>query len=69
MIRTIQEHHAWFGHYHTAGNPGRAEIDDTQGLNYPGNMRAIAATGYKGFIGQEFIPKRDPLRSLREAIA
>ena len=54
---------------HTAGNPGRAEIDDTQELNYPGNMRAIAATGYKGFIGQEFIPKRDPLRSLREAIA
>ena len=69
VIRTIQENHRFIGHYHTGGNPGRGEIDDTQELNYPAIMRAIAATGYTGFIGQEFIPKRDPLRSLREAIA
>jgi hydroxypyruvate isomerase len=69
VIRTIQENHAFIAHYHTGGNPGRGEIDDTQELNYPAIMRAIAATGYNGFIGQEFIPKREPLRSLVEAIA
>jgi hydroxypyruvate isomerase len=69
VIRTIQQHHAFIGHYHTGGNPGRAEIDATQELNYPAIVRAIAATGYRGFIGQEFIPRRDPLTSLREAIA
>jgi hydroxypyruvate isomerase len=69
VIRTIQASHPYIAHYHTAGNPGRGEIDDTQELNYPAIMRAIAATGYSGFIGQEFIPKRDPLRSLSEAIA
>ncbi len=68
VIRTINEHHAAIGHYHTAGNPGRNELDDTQELNYAPIMRAIKATGYKGFIGQEFIPKRDPLTSLREAV-
>jgi hydroxypyruvate isomerase len=68
VIRTIQENHAFFGHYHTAGNPGRNEIDETQELNYPAIMRAIKATGYTGFVGQEFLPKRDPLTSLREAI-
>ncbi|MGH7943741.1 MAG: hydroxypyruvate isomerase family protein [Opitutaceae bacterium] len=69
VIRTIQQNHRFIGHYHTGGNPGRGEIDDTQELNYPAIVRAIAATGYDGFIGQEFIPKRDPLRSLREAVA
>jgi hydroxypyruvate isomerase len=69
VIRTIQTYHPFIAHYHTAGNPGRGEIDDTQELNYSAIVRAIAATGYNGFIGQEFIPKRDPLRSLREAIA
>jgi hydroxypyruvate isomerase len=69
VIRTIQQNHAFIGHYHTGGNPGRAELDDTQELNYPAIIRAIQATGYRGFIGHEFIPKRDPLRSLREAIA
>jgi hydroxypyruvate isomerase len=69
VIRTIQQYHPFIGHYHTGGNPGRAEIDDTQELNYPAIIRAIKATGYQGFIGQEFIPKREPLRSLREAIA
>jgi hydroxypyruvate isomerase len=68
VIRTIQENHEYFGHYHTAGNPGRHEIDDTQELNYRGIMRAIAATGYRGFVGQEFLPTRDPIASLREAV-
>jgi hydroxypyruvate isomerase len=69
VIRTIRDHHAFIGHYHTAGNPGRHEIDDTQELNYPAIMRAIKATGYTGFVGQEFLPTRDPLTSLREAVA
>jgi hydroxypyruvate isomerase len=68
IIRTIQNNHTYIGHYHTGGNPGRNEIDETQELNYPAIMRAIKATGYQGFVGQEFIPKRDPLTSLREAI-
>jgi hydroxypyruvate isomerase len=69
VIRTIQENHRYIGHYHTGGNPGRAEIDSSQELNYPAIVRAIQATGYTGFIGQEFIPTRDPLTSLREAVA
>ena len=68
VIRTIQQNHTYFGHYHTAGNPGRHEIDAAQELNYPAIMRAIADTGYTGFVGQEFLPIRDPLTSLREAI-
>ena len=68
VIRTIQQHHTYIGHYHTAGNPGRHEIDDSQELNYPAIMRAIKATGYRGFVGQEFLPTRDPLTSWREAI-
>jgi len=68
IIRTIQKNHQYFGHYHTGGNPGRNEIDETQELYYPAIMRAIVATGYKGFVGQEFVPKRDPLVSLRQAI-
>jgi hydroxypyruvate isomerase len=69
VVRTIQQQHAFIGHYHTGGNPGRAEIDADQELNYPFIMRAVAATGYRGFVGQEFIPRRDPLTSLREAVA
>ena len=68
VIRTIQTNHSYFGHYHTGGNPGRNEIDETQELFYPAIIRAIKATGYTGFIGQEFLPKRDPLTSLEEAI-
>jgi len=69
VIRTIQESHACIGHYHTAGNPGRNEIDDTQELNYPAIMRAIKATGFTGFVAQEFIPKRTPpLDSLKAAV-
>ncbi len=69
IIRTIERHHAWFGHYHTAGNPGRHELDGTQELHYPAIARAIAATGYAGWLGQEFIPRGDPVAALREAFA
>jgi hydroxypyruvate isomerase len=68
LIRNIRQFHTYIGHYHTGGNPGRNEIDETQEIFYPAVMRAIVATGYKGFVGQEFIPKRDPLTSLRQAI-
>jgi hydroxypyruvate isomerase len=68
VIGTITTHHASIAHYHTAGVPGRHEIDDTQTLDYPAIMRAIQATGYTGFIGHEFLPRRDPLTSLREAV-
>ena len=56
IIRSIQQSHSYFGHYHTAGVPGRHEIDDSQELYYPAIMRAIAATGYTGYVAQEFIP-------------
>lgn len=69
VIRTIQENAAYIGHYHTGGNPGRAEIDETQELYYPAIMRAIKATGFTGFVAQEFVPKRKPpLDSLRQAV-
>ncbi|HEY5912470.1 MAG TPA: TIM barrel protein [Verrucomicrobiae bacterium] len=69
VIRTIKNNHQYIGHYHTGGVPGRNEIDDTQELNYSAVMKAIAATGFKGFVGQEFVPKRpDALASLRQAI-
>ena len=55
------------GHYHTAGNPGRGELDDKQEINYPPIMQEIVKTGYKGYVGQEFIPTRDPLEGLTEA--
>jgi hydroxypyruvate isomerase len=56
IIRTITDNHHYFGHYHTAGVPGRHEIDDSQELFYPAIIKAIVATGYKGFVAQEFIP-------------
>ncbi|MCY3628594.1 MAG: TIM barrel protein [Bacteroidota bacterium] len=68
VIRTIRDNHQFIGHYHTGGNPGRNEIDDSQELNYPAIMRAIVETGYTGFVGQEFVPTRTPLISLREAV-
>lgn len=55
IIRSIQQNHEYFGHYHTAGVPGRHEIDETQELFYPAIMKAIVATGYKGYVAQEFI--------------
>jgi len=69
VIQTIRDNHKWFGHYHTAGVPGRHEIDETQELYYPAIVRAIQATGYDGYLGQEFIPTRDALSGLRQAYA
>jgi hydroxypyruvate isomerase len=68
VIATIRASKDWIGHYHTGGVPGRHEIDDSQELNYPAIMRAIAETGFAGFVSHEFIPTRDPLASLREAV-
>lgn len=68
VIGTIEENHQYFGHYHTGGVPGRAEIDDSQELFYPAIMRAIVKTGFKGYVAQEFVPRQDPLTSLRQAI-
>ena len=68
VIRTIRDYKDYIGHYHTGGNPGRNEIDDTQELNYPAIIRAIEETGFEGYVAQEFIPTREPLASLEEAI-
>lgn len=68
VIDTIQRNHEFIGHYHTGGVPGRREIDETQELNYRRIMQAIAETGFKGFVAQEFIPARDPMTSLSQAI-
>ena len=67
VIRTIRDNFAFISHYHTGGVPGRHEIDDAQELNYPRIMRALVELGYTGFVGQEFIPVREPMVSLREA--
>ena len=68
IIRTIQDYHQYIGHYHTGGNPGRNEIDETQELYYPAIMRAIVKTGYNGYVAHEFVPKRDPITSLANAV-
>lgn len=67
IMRTIRDNHSFFAHYHTAGNPGRHEIDETQELNYPPIIRTILETGYEGYLGQEFIPLGDPLVGLKQA--
>lgn len=70
VIRTIRDNHQYIAHFHTGGVPGRNEIDETQELNYMAIMKAIAETGFKGFVGQEFIPKNvDKIGSLKKAIA
>jgi hydroxypyruvate isomerase len=66
VIRTIQENKDYIAHYHTGGNPGRHEIDQTQELNYPAIVKAILATGFEGYLAQEFIPAREPLASLEQ---
>ena len=68
VIRTVRDNHEYIAHYHTAGVPGRHEIDTTQELNYPAIMRAIADTGFKGYVAQEFIPTREPRAALEEAV-
>jgi len=70
VIRTIEEYHPYFGHYHTGGNPGRHEIDETQELYYPAIMKAIHETGFRGFVAQEFIPSwEDKIAALRQGVA
>lgn len=69
VIATIKKYHPYISHYHTGGVPGRNEIDETQELYYPAIMKAIIETGYTGFVGQEFIPKRpDKLASLKQGV-
>ncbi|MBI5771315.1 MAG: TIM barrel protein [Verrucomicrobia bacterium] len=68
VIATIKSSHSYISHYHTGGVPGRKEIDETQELYYPAIAAAIKATGYRGYLGQEFIPARDPLTSLGAAV-
>jgi hydroxypyruvate isomerase len=68
LITRIRQYHPYIAHYHTAGNPGRNEIDDAQEIHYPGVMRAIVETGYQGYVGQEFVPTRDKVASLSEAV-
>jgi hydroxypyruvate isomerase len=69
VIRRIGQHHKLIGHYHTAGVPGRAELDGTQEINYPAVVRAIQATGYQGYLAQEFIPTwDDKLAALRHGV-
>ncbi len=68
VIRNLRRYQSIVGHYHTAGNPGRGELDETQELNYPGVIRAILETGYRGYVAQEFIPTwEDKIASLAHA--
>lgn len=68
IIRRIRKYHPWIGHYHTAGNPGRCEIDEKQEIQYPPILNAILETGYDGYVAQEFIPTwQDPIAALRHA--
>ena len=69
VITRIRQHKNYIGHVHTAGNPGRGELDDKQEINYKPIMEALIEVGYAGYVGQEFIPTRDPLAGLKEAIA
>jgi hydroxypyruvate isomerase len=69
VIATIRQSIQYIGHIHTGGVPGRNEIDDTQELYHPAIMRAIADSKYDGYVAHEFVPKRDPLTSLRQAVA
>ena len=68
LIETIRRNIQWIGHFHTGGVPGRHELDGTQEVQWDGVMRGIADTGFKGYVAHEFVPSRDPLVSLREAV-
>jgi hydroxypyruvate isomerase len=69
LIRNIRAHAKWIGHYHTAGVPGRRDLDDSQEINYPAVCKAIAQTGYELYVGHEFRPKGDPIAALHETFA
>jgi hydroxypyruvate isomerase len=68
LIRTIGENSEHIAHYHTAGNPGRNNLDENQEIYYPAVMAAIRNTGYDGYVGHEFIPLGDPLEALKNAL-
>ena len=68
IITRLRAHRDVIGHVHVAGNPGRGELDGPQEINYPSVMRALLDIGYKGFVGQEFIPTRDPYQGLFDAV-
>lgn len=68
LVSTIQQNIPWLAHFHTGGVPGRHELDGTQEVQWDGVMRGIAATNYQGYVAHEFVPSRDPLTSLREAV-
>ncbi len=68
LIRRIHQYRDLLGHIHVAGNPNRNELDDTQEINFTACMKALLEVDYDGFVGQEFIPTRDPMQSLREAV-
>jgi hydroxypyruvate isomerase len=67
LVRTIRDHSAYIGHFHTAGNPDRRDLDEDQEINYPAVMRAIAGSGYDLYVGHEFKPKGDPVDALKAA--
>ena len=69
VIRRIQQYGPWIGHIHTAGVPGRAELNDRQEINYPAVMQALLDAGYQGYVGQEFIPTAEPMEGLAQAVA
>jgi sugar phosphate isomerase/epimerase len=69
VIRRLRQYHDIIGHVHTAGNPGRGELDDQQEINYPAIMRTLLEVGYTGYVGHEFIPVRDPLAGLAQAVS
>lgn len=68
LVATIQENIQWLAHFHTGGVPGRHELDNTQEVQWDGVMRGIAATSFQGYVAHEFVPRRDPLTSLRQAV-
>jgi len=69
VIRRLRQYRDWIGHVHTAGVPGRGELNDRQEINYPAVMRTLLEIGYEGYVGQEFIPTRNPAEGLAEAVA
>jgi hydroxypyruvate isomerase len=68
IIRRLSQYRDWIGHIHTAGVPGRGELDDQQEIYYPAVMRTLVEIGYQGYVGQEFIPTRDPAEGLAQAV-
>jgi hydroxypyruvate isomerase len=69
VIRRIRQYKDYIAHVHTAGNPGRGELDDKQEINYSAVMETLVEVGYQGYVGQEFLPVRDPLKGLQQAVS